>query len=145
MDFFENCHGMPRNSFLWLKLNDHIASNDMLELADKFAKVPPAIIQNAERTIHAEKKRKGMVFYSHTNKTSTADAWAASIYTTMGSLIIQWVLEAKSGSDQYGCSVCLDSAVVNTWKLHCFVAASTKSKPMSQLDFKNIIAKTLHL
>ena len=40
---------------------------------------------------------------------------------------------------------CLYRDVVNAWKLHCFIAASTKTTPMSQLDFKNIIAKTLHL
>lgn len=38
---------------------------------------------------------------------------------------------------------CLDSAVVNAWKLHCFVAASTKTKPMPQLEFKNFIVKKL--
>lgn len=40
---------------------------------------------------------------------------------------------------------CLDSAVVNAWKLHCFIAASKKVKPMSQLDFKNSVTKSLLL
>lgn len=40
---------------------------------------------------------------------------------------------------------CLDSAVVNAWKLHCFVAASTKEKPIPQLQFKNFIVKKLLL
>ncbi|KAK9751452.1 hypothetical protein QE152_g5040 [Popillia japonica] len=40
---------------------------------------------------------------------------------------------------------CLDSAVVNAWKLHCIVAASKKTKPMSQLDFKNSVTKSLLL
>lgn len=40
---------------------------------------------------------------------------------------------------------CLDSASVNAWKLHCMVAEKTKQKPMSQIDFKNSITKTLLL
>lgn len=40
---------------------------------------------------------------------------------------------------------CLDSPAVNTWKLHCFVAASTNAKPMPQLEFKNFIVKNLLL
>lgn len=38
---------------------------------------------------------------------------------------------------------CLDSSIVNAWKLHCFVASSKKEKPMSQLDFKNEVTKSL--
>ncbi|KAK0169497.1 hypothetical protein PV327_011534 [Microctonus hyperodae] len=40
---------------------------------------------------------------------------------------------------------CLDSAVVNAWKLHCLVTASKNAKPMSQLHFKNTVAKSLLL
>lgn len=40
---------------------------------------------------------------------------------------------------------CLDSAVVNAWKLHCFVADSNNLKRMSQLDFKNSVTKSLLL
>lgn len=39
----------------------------------------------------------------------------------------------------------LDSAVVNSWKLHCFLSKYDKTKPMPQKDFKVAIAEALAL
>lgn len=42
-------------------------------------------------------------------------------------------------------TTCLDSAVVNSWKIHCFCAKQENRKPMSQKDFRVMLTKALLL
>ena len=38
---------------------------------------------------------------------------------------------------------CIDSCVVNTWNLHCFIRRFAKEKPVSQKDFRVEITEAL--
>ena len=69
--------------------------NTEVTIATNYDTVEPKSVCN----VIPEKKEKGWRSNSHTYSTPTTDAWAAAIYTTMGPLIIEYVLEAKSGGD----------------------------------------------
>lgn len=42
-------------------------------------------------------------------------------------------------------STCVDSALVNAWKIHCFLSKMEKRKKMSQKDFRVAVTKALLL
>ena len=93
------------------KTNDTLVvrwmDNTEVTIATNYDTVEPMV--SVQR--YTREKRKRVVFYSHnmcTYSTPKTDAWAAAIYTTMGSLIIESVLEAKSGGDLYGYRVCIE-------------------------------------
>ena len=93
------------SDYFFDKTNDILVvrwMNTEVTIATNYDAVEPMFsVQRYSR----EKKRKKVVFYSHKYSIPTTDAWAAAIYTAMGSLIIESVLEAKSGGELYGYSV----------------------------------------